>query len=234
MLFLPSFVRGWPSLARRTRAFCSPAAAPLSGSPPVGSSSMACSGISASRSAFSLLVSKLVGAPLGLRPLDTVCRRPKAVPTHDEDASAASMMAAVMAATLWVPLFIDFRRVTRLFEWRGPGPRRTDCELVREWGCRLARPEIGIVEDSEGRCVKGRDGFCISCGRIDFISKSSPARARHVLGIAGGIDSRIAERGPEAARTIALHRSCDIPWMKPLLQALNFQGLDTARRRRCP
>ena len=110
---------------------------------------MACSEISDFRSAISLLVSRLVGGPLGPSPFDTVCRRPKL--GNDEDASPESLMAAVIAATFGVPLFIDFRRVTRLFEWSGPGPRSTDCELVREWGCRFARLEVGIVEDSEGR-----------------------------------------------------------------------------------
>lgn len=112
---------------------------------------MACSGISAFLSAISLLVSRLVGEPLPANPLDTVCRRPKPALGRDEGTSSASLMAAVMAATLGAPLFIDFRRVTRLFECRGPGPRTIDCELVREWDCRFARPDVGIVEDREGR-----------------------------------------------------------------------------------
>lgn len=111
---------------------------------------MALSGASEALPAINLLVRRLVGALFSTTPFDKVCRRPNPALGEDGDAGEASRMAAVIAATLDAPLFIDFRRVTRLFELMGPGPRR-DWELVREWDCRFARPDVGIVDDRVGR-----------------------------------------------------------------------------------
>lgn len=99
-----------------------------------------------------------------MAPFDTVCRRAKPPLGREAETSPTSLMAAVNAATLAAPLFIDFRRVTRLFECKGPGPRRRDCEPARAWDCLEDRlPEVGVVEEREGRWVNGRELCWISC-----------------------------------------------------------------------
>lgn len=68
--------------------------------------------------------------------------------------------AAVRAATL-APVFVMlFRRVTRWLLLKDPESK--EWELVRECGCRaIVRAGVGL-EDTEGRCERGREVCCIS------------------------------------------------------------------------
>ena len=74
---------------------------------------------------------------------------------------AASLIAAVMAATLVAVLVMDFRRLTRCVAL-SEEPSVTECELVRAWACLETRPEGELIE-SEGRwSVNGREDACVS------------------------------------------------------------------------
>jgi hypothetical protein len=75
--------------------------------------------------------------------------------------SPDSWRAAATAATL-APVFVMLlRRVMRWAPLRALP--RSECELFREWDCRLSvRPPGTDVDEMDGRCESGREVCCIS------------------------------------------------------------------------
>ena len=167
LLFRPSLIRGWPSLALRTRAFWSASSPDMS----LSSSSMALPCIlTVPPAVTNLWEGKLAGGDgrLPARPdrerlfLDKVFRRLLTAMGSGVGLSPASWRAAATAATLALVLVILLRRVTRWLPLRAAP--MTECELVRECDCRLTdRPPDAELDDMDGRCVSGRDVWCISC-----------------------------------------------------------------------
>lgn len=177
LLFLPSLVRGWPSLARLIRLLES-----LSDSSPDVSwlSSMALL-------PFSCLISALLGKLGGgdgrlptkpdrtLDPLETVCLREDCVVMGRTDDRSLSRSTAARALTLAAGLVTDLRRVTR---WLGlrelVSSEWEEWELARVW----VLPVRVVVEDPErdGRCVNGLEDCCGSYRRQRGIVSIVPRR----------------------------------------------------------
>jgi len=179
----------------------------------MASSSMASSGISPLATAMNLLAGRLAGGDGKLAAkadrlatlLEDTCRRPP--PTIGMGAVPSSFRAAATAATLAALLVMDFLRVTRLLPLMGPGPTRSECELVREWDCLDESPDD--VADSDGRCVNGREDCCISCHKQFLVMISVEVRTRFAP-----VCGRQANRAgmPDEGRDGVQN----IPWKRPL------------------
>jgi len=166
----PSLARGCPSLARLTRAFWNAESA-SSPDMSLSSSSMALSCTPPMLlSVMNLRVGRLAGGEGRLatmaereRPfLDSVFRRELTAMGRGMAMSPDSWRAAATAATL-APVFVMLlRRVMRWAPLRALP--RSECELFREWVCRLSvRPPGTDVDEIDGRCVSGREVCWISC-----------------------------------------------------------------------
>jgi hypothetical protein len=97
--------------------------------------------------------------------LDTVCRRDDAFAMGRADDLSPSRSAAASAFTLAAGLVTDLRRVTRWFGLREVVRREwEEWELARACVC-LAGSVVVEEPERDGRCVKGREDCCISCGQ---------------------------------------------------------------------
>lgn len=163
---LPSLTRGWPSLARRMRAFCM-LFSPSSPDALFGSSSIAFSLTSILPSKWNFCVGRLAGGEGRLPTIaaraaalfDVVLRR-ELTAIGVTLSPPTSLIAAAMAAAFAAVFVMDFRRVTRWLALRAP--LRMEWELVREWDCRVVSPEEE-ADESDGRCwFNGLVVCCIS------------------------------------------------------------------------
>ncbi len=166
----PSLARGWPSLALLTRAFWK---AESASSPDMSFSSSSMALLSCTPTGplpvANLEVGRLAGGDGRLptiadreRPfLDMVFRRELTAIGSGVAMSPDSWRAAATAATLAIVFVMLLRRVMRWAPLRALP--RSECELFREWDCRLSvRPPGTEVDEMDGRCVSGRVVCCIS------------------------------------------------------------------------